>query len=116
MGLFGIHDDFTEKYQSLDERFIKNKASTFFFKASGKAMSPLILPDDILIVDRSIEQVDGRVAIVAFEGELLCKRIFRFRNGVILRSHNPDYQDIRVPNEMEAAVWGIVVATAREIQ
>ena len=56
MGLFGIHDDFSEKYQSLDERFIKNKASTFFFKASGKAMAPLILPDDVLIVDRSVDR------------------------------------------------------------
>ncbi len=116
MGLFGIHDDFSEKYQSLDERFVKNKASTFFFKASGKAMAPLILPDDVLIVDRSIDPVDGRVAVIAFEGELLCKRIFRFKNGVILRSDNPDYQDIRIPNETEVAVWGIVVATAREIR
>ena len=70
-------------------------------------MAPLILPDDILIVDRSIDQVDGRVAVIAFEGELLCKRIFRFRKGVILRSDNPGYQDIRVSNEREAAVWGI---------
>ena len=116
MGLFGIHDDFSEKYQSLNEHFIKNKASTFFFKASGHAMAPLILPDDILIVDRSIDPADGRVAVIAFEGELLCKRIFRFRNGVILRSDNPAYQDIRVSNELEAAVWGIVVAIAREIQ
>ncbi len=79
-------------------------------------MAPLILPDDILIVDRSIDQVEGRVAIVAFEGELLCKRIFRFRNSVILRSDNPDYQDIRVPNEMEATIWGVVVAIAWEIR
>ena len=116
MGLFGIHDDFSEKYQSLDERFIKNKAPTFFFKASGKAMAPLILPSDILIVDRSLDPVDGRVAIVAFEGELLCKRIFHSRNGMILRSENPSYEDIRVFNELEVVVWGIVVATAREIQ
>ena len=81
MGLFGIHDDFSEKYQSLDERFIKNKASTFFFKASGKAMAPLIFPDDVLIVDRSVGPVDGRVAVIAFEGELLCKRIFRFKTA-----------------------------------
>ena len=29
-GLFGISDDFIENYQSLDERFVKNKESTFF--------------------------------------------------------------------------------------
>lgn len=31
-GLFGISDDFIEKYQSLDGHFIKNKFSTFFLK------------------------------------------------------------------------------------
>ncbi len=54
-------------------------------------MAPLILQDDVLIVDRSVDLVDGRVAVIAFEGELLCKRIFRFRKGVILRSDSPHY-------------------------
>ena len=115
MGLFGIHDDFIEKYQSLDERFVKNKTSTFFFKATCNTMAPLIFENDILVVDRSIDRVDGRVAVVAFEGELLCKRIFRFGKGIILRSDNQDYRDIHVSNELEARVWGVVVAIVREI-
>ena len=115
MGLFGIYDDFVEKYQSLDERFIKNKASTFFFRATSNTMGPLILENDILVVDRSIDRVEGRVAVVAFEGELICKRIFGFSNGLILRSDNRDFQDIHVSNGAEASVWGVVVAIVREI-
>ena len=68
-------------------------------------MTSLILPDDILIIDRNVDPVDGRVAVIAFDGELLCKQIFCFRNGVILRSDNPGYQDRRVFNEMEVTVW-----------
>ena len=41
-GLFGLSDDFIESYQSLDERFIKNKTSSFLFEASGDSMEPTI--------------------------------------------------------------------------
>jgi DNA polymerase V len=46
-GLFGISDDYIEKYQSLDARFIKNKASTFFFQAASDSMEPLIFENVI---------------------------------------------------------------------
>ena len=41
-GLFGITNDHIENYQSLDERFVKNKASTYFFEAESDSMSPFI--------------------------------------------------------------------------
>ena len=114
-GRFGISDDFIEKYQSLDARFIKNKASTFFFKASGHSMEPLIFENDILIVDRSIEAFHSKVIVVAYEGSLICKRYFKEGNQVILKSENPSCKDIRVTEEMDATVWGVVTGVAREL-
>lgn len=58
-GLFGISQDHIEDYQSLDKRFIKSRVSTFFFQASGDAMSPYIENEDILIVDRSLAPVNS---------------------------------------------------------
>lgn len=111
-GLFGISDDFIEKYQSLDQLFIKNKFSTFFFEASGDSMEPTIYPGQILIVDRSRTDFHNHVCIVAYEDKLICKRIIQKENGIILRSDNLKYRDIFIENQDSINFWGIVVAIA----
>ena len=114
-GLFGISDDYIEKYQSLDSRLIKNKASTFFFSAASNSMEPLIMEGDILVVDRSVEVISGRVAVVCLGGEMLCKRIIKKAGQVTLRSDNPAYKDIKVTEEMDLVVFGVVISVAREL-
>ena len=115
-GTFGILDDFIEKYQSLDQRFVQNKASTFFFRATGDSMKPTIFPEDILIVDRSIEHYEGKVCVVCFEGELLCKRVFTKKNHALLLSDNQVYKPKLIQNPENAFVWGVVVAKACDVK
>lgn len=114
-GLFGISDDYIEKYQSLDTRFIKNKASTFFFQAASSSMEPLIFENDVLVVDRSIEASSGKVVIVSVTGELVCKRLIRSNGRAILRSDNKTYKDILVSEDMDMVIFGVVIAIAREL-
>jgi DNA polymerase V len=109
-GLFGISEDHLENYQSLDQRFVKNKTSTFFFEASGDSMMPLILPGDVLVVDRSIKAQFGRVVVVIYEQELVCKRLVRELGRVVLRSDNPRYPDLYLSQDRELMVWGVVRA------
>ena len=114
-GLFGVSDDFIDHYQSLDKKLIKNRASTFFFRASSDSMSPLILEKDILVVDRSLEAIGGQVVVVAGEGHLLCKRLIHQRGKVLLRSENPDYKDIETASNGGCfSIWGVVTALIRE--
>ena len=74
-GLFGINDDFIDGYQSLDKRFIKNKASTFLFEAEGDSMEPTIFKGDILLVDRSVEHFNTRVCRLQCPSVALVKRV-----------------------------------------
>tara|TARA_R110000868_G_scaffold61524_3_gene186977 strand:- start:29020 stop:29424 length:405 start_codon:yes stop_codon:yes gene_type:complete len=115
-GLFGIQDDFYEEYLSLDEHFIKDKKSTFFFRASGNSMQPLILEKDVLVVDRSRQPKSGQVCVVSLDGQLICKRFMKIPNGVLLKSDNQVYKPIIVTAEMEMSVWGVVVAIARDMR
>ncbi len=111
-GLFGISDDFIEEYQSLDSKFVKNRASTFFFKAFGDSMEPLIHAGDVLVVDRSISNFQNRVCIVVFSDQLICKRV-RINQGdgsVYLLSENPKHPPIVLNENLEASVWGVVIA------
>jgi DNA polymerase V len=113
-GLFGISEDHIEKYQSLDVRFIKNKAATFFFQAEGDSMSPLILPKDVLVVDRSITPSNKHIVIVSVNNEMLCKRLI-FRAGqMFLSSENLKYPEIHVVPELEVSIFGVVRSSVRE--
>ncbi len=114
-GLFGVGEDHIEKYQSLDARFVKNKASTFFFQASSNSMEPLIFEKDVLIVDRSLEISSGLVAIVSYCGEMFCKRIIVNKNSVILKSDNQAYKDVIVKETENLIYFGVVRGIAREL-
>jgi DNA polymerase V len=111
-GLFGISDDFIEKYQSLDQLFVKNKFSTFFFEAAGDSMEPTIFPGQILIVDRSRQDFHGHVCVVCLDDSMICKRVFQKENIVILKSDNHKYKDIVVENNESLSFWGVVIANA----
>jgi len=115
-GLFGISDDFIEKYQSLDAHFIINKQSTFFFEAIGHSMEPTIFADEILIVDRSISSHHGKVCIVAYHDELICKRVYIKDDHLILHSDNPRFSPIKVIDGHSTTVWGVVTARAGEVK
>jgi len=114
-GLFGISEDYLEPYQSLDERFIKNRASTFFFEARGDSMEPIIFSKDVLIVDRAIKLVSGQIGVVVLEGQLICKRIVFKNKKVCLQSENAAYKEIILEDEQELVLWGVVRGLVREL-
>ncbi len=111
-GLFGISEDFIEKYQSLDALFVKNKFNTYFFEADGDSMEPTIFAKQILIVDRSRSDFHGKVCVVGLEDKLICKRVFIKTNSVVLKSDNSKYKDLEVLNNENLNLWGIVIANA----
>lgn len=115
-GLFGISEDHIEGYQSLDDRFVKNKASTFFFEATGDSMQPLIFAKDVLVVDRSISVFPGCVAVISVDGEMFCKRLKWGKEGeLILQSDNSQYKDKIISEHEEVLVFGVVVSVVREL-
>ena len=114
-GLFGIAADHTENHQSLDERFIKSKHSTFFFEAASESMSPYIEKGDVLIVDRSLTPTNNQIIIAAFSGELLCRRLFFSKEAVLLISDNEKFKTIQMTTLSDFIVWGVVKALARDV-
>jgi DNA polymerase V len=69
-------DDYVEKTLDLNELLVQKPAATFFVRAQGESMLGVgIHPNDILVVDRSIEPVLGKIVICALNGELTVKRL-----------------------------------------
>jgi DNA polymerase V len=113
-GLFGISDDFVESYLSLDEKFMKNKESTFFVRASGDSMSPDIKNNDILVVDRSITIFSGAIIAFYFNGIPMCKEIIKSESNTYLKSSNKEFKTIVVTADDELTVFGVVIGIVRD--
>jgi len=102
-------DDYVEKSLDLNELLVQKPAATFFVRAQGESMLGAgIHPNDILVVDRSIEPVPGKIVICALNGELIVKRLKRQAEQWLLASENPVYPDIAIREEIETVVWGVV--------
>jgi DNA polymerase V len=114
-GLFGISDDHIENYLSLDDKFIKNKHSTFIFRMEGDSMQPFIHHDDYLIVDRALTDFMNRIVVVDIHDERYCKLLTKSHGQVVLRSLNPKYKDMVVTDEMNMRVFGVATLCFKDL-
>lgn len=102
-------DDYVDKTLDLNELLVQKPAATYFVRAQGESMLGAgIHPNDILVVDRSIEPVPGKIVICALNGELTVKRLDRENEQWKLKAENPDYSDIPIYEELDMVVWGVV--------
>jgi len=102
-------DDYIERSLDLNELLIQHPAATFFARAQGVSMIAAgIYPNDILVIDRSIEPVAGKIVICALNGELTVKRLARDGDHWKLKAENPEYPDIPLHDELEMVIWGVV--------
>lgn len=98
----------TEKLD-LNEYLIKHPASTFLVRAIGDSMIGAgIHENDILIVDRSLLAVHGKIVIAAIDGQLTVKRLHKKNNKCFLMPENPKYPPIEIKESLETYIWGVV--------
>jgi DNA polymerase V len=109
-GFGAASGDFSEGGFDLNEQLITNKPATFFLKMNGDIMAGAgILNGDILIVDRSITNVNGKVVIAILNGEVVVRRLEKTFNKIRLIPETPQLAIIDVDPFAEFAVWGVVV-------
>jgi DNA polymerase V len=102
-------DDFIELTINLNQEFIKNKDTTFFARVKGHSMKNAgIFDGDLLIIDKSIEPQNNKIAICQIDGEFTVKRIKIEKDIIWLIAENEDYKPIKVTPENDFIIWGIV--------
>lgn len=93
----------------LNELLIKHPAATFFVRVAGSSMIQAgIYHNDILVVDRSLEPISGRIVVAAVNGELTVKRLHRAGGRVQLLAENDAYAPIDITDGTELHIWGVV--------
>lgn len=108
--------DFDESKIDLNKVLIKNFEATFYAKASGTSMIGAGIDDgDIMVVDRSLEPKDGKIAVCFIDGEFTVKRIKIDKDGLYLMPENKDFQPIKIEEENKLVIWGIVTYVIKSI-
>ena len=109
-GFGAAADDYAERGIDLNEQLIKNKPATFFFRMTGDAMiNAGIHGGDVLIVDRSLKAVSGKVVVATLNGEMLIRRLEKTFNKIRLVPETDRLSPIDIDlNTCEFAIWGVV--------
>lgn len=108
--------DFEENKISLDKIVVKNGATTFYAKASGDSMVGAGIDDgDILVIDRSLEPKNNKIAICLIDGGFTVKRISQVGDELYLLPENSLYQPIKIEEFNDFLIWGIVTYVVKKI-
>ena len=83
--------------------------ATFYIKVKGNSMINAGISDkDVLVVDRSLEPQNNKIAICFIDGEFTVKRIKLDKECLLLMPENEKYTPIKVTEENQLIIWGIV--------
>lgn len=103
-------DDFLDTGIDLNKELIKNPYSTFYGRVRGDSMKDLgIHNGDLLVVDKSLEPQNGKIAVCYIDGEFTVKTIKIEDDCCWLVPANENYKPIKVTADNEFMVWGIVI-------
>ena len=109
-------EDFKQERLSLDNELIKNKEATFFARVSGQSMIDAGLSDnDLLVIDRSLSPAHNKIAVCFLDGEFTVKRLKVEKEEVWLQPENKNYQPIKITEENDFVIWGIVTNVIKKV-
>ncbi|MFZ9075170.1 MAG: LexA family protein [Flavobacteriaceae bacterium] len=109
-------DDFKELRISIDQEVVRNEEATFYARVSGESMLGAGLEDgDLLVIDRSLEPKDNKIAVCFIDGEFTVKRLKVEKDCVYLMPENKKYKPIKVTEENELTIWGVVTYVVKKL-
>lgn len=101
-------DDHLEARLDPAQLLVKRPAATFFCRAEGESMVPVIHDGDLLVVDRSIPPQAGDIVVATLQGGLTVKRLAQGAAGWLLQPENPSFPSFPIDPDEGVQIWGVV--------
>ena len=109
--------DFMHQKLSLDELLIKDEEATFYARVTGNSMEGAGLNDgDLLVIDRSLEAHNNSIAVCYVDGEFTVKRLKVEQDCVYLIPENKEYKPLKITEENQLIIWGVVSYVIKKVQ
>lgn len=107
--------DFLDASIDLNRYLIKKESSTFIAVTEGFSMIGAgIGHKDLLIIDRSLEPRDGKIAVCVIDGEFLLKRLKVASDGIWLMPENEKFKPLKVTEFNNFEIWGMVTYSIQQ--
>ncbi len=107
--------DFMDLAIDLNKELVKHPASTFYGRVKGDSMIDAGIYDgDILIIDKSLDPRNGDMAVCYIDGEFTIKHIKIEKTVIWLIPANEQYQPIKVTEDNDFLIWGIVTYSIKK--
>lgn len=108
--------DFVDLTIDLNKHLIKHPSATFYGRVKGNSLKNAGISDgDLLVIDRSLEPANGKIAVCYIDGEFTAKRIKLTKNELWLLPENEDYEPIKIEKENDFLVWGVVTFVIKSL-
>ena len=109
--------DYLRESLDFNRDLIRHPEATFYGEVEGDSMEDVGICDgDIAVIDRSLEPQNGDVVVGYINGNFTVKflDLTHRKDGFIeLRPANKKYQPIRIDENDNFEVWGVVVWTIK---
>lgn len=108
--------DFTDTAIDLNKHLIKHPSATYFGRVKGDSMKGKNIDDgDLIIIDKSIEAKDGKIAVCFIDGEFTLKQLKIDKSGIWLMPANDKYKPILCTNDSNLQIWGVVTYVIKKV-
>lgn len=113
-GAFSDVDDFISEAIDINKVIIRHPDATFYARVKGTSMMDDFGDGDLLVIDRSVEWSDNRIALCYVNNEFTLKRIRIEKDKCYLIPSNKEFKPIEINPENNVIVWGIVTYSIKK--
>jgi DNA polymerase V len=107
--------DFLDAIIDLNKYLIKNPSTTFVAFTDGNSLIGAgINNKDLLIIDKSLEPTDGKIAVCIIDGEFTAKRLKVLDKEIWLMPENENFKPIKISEYNDFEIWGIVTFSIKK--
>jgi DNA polymerase V len=101
--------DYMEEDIDLKQYLQPHPTATFLARAVGDSMTNAPIPNNaLLVVDKSLKPKNNSIVIASVNGEYTVKHFVKIRTGVFLCPNNPLYKPLKITEDMDFSIWGVV--------
>ena len=102
-------EDYMDLDLNLQDHLIENPSATFCVRAVGESMKDAgIQSGDIMLVDKSLTPKNRSIVLAVIDGEFTIKRVNVSDKELYLMPENESFPPIKITEEMDFQVWGVV--------
>lgn len=101
---------------NLHSYLVDKDEDTFILTASGNSMIHAGINDgDLLVINSKARYGEGDVVIASINGEFTVKRMTYIKGRLMLQPENPDYKPIKVRDNDDVKVFGVVTHSIHKV-